>query len=119
MGLDWATWPPLGLLGVSRSPATGGQHVYIVADSVDEYWIVLCEHPAANFVLGDCPMSDDNYFISDEDVRIAVHDWAIEWLPSGPEEEALERALFGMRNQVERARRRRSRWSKWRRRPRA
>lgn len=93
-------WPILGRLGVSRAPATYGQHVYVVAENVDGYWTLLCEHPASNFMLWHNVMSDDNYFNRDEDTLAAITAWQVEWLPEGPEEAELERRIFDYRSQV-------------------
>lgn len=114
MGEMWAQWPARGRVGVSRAKATEGQHVFVVTDSADEHWIVLCEYPAERFSVFGIPASGDNYPTADEDVAQLLRDWAVEWLPPGPSEEEIEQRVFDIRRDIDRTdRRRASPWWRW------
>ncbi|WP_448630636.1 hypothetical protein [Cellulomonas soli] len=106
--VDRRTWPRFGRVGLVTSGDARGQHVLLVAE-VNDAWMLYLEPPWPNFRFGDSVFGFDNLIFWDSDAAIIADEWAVRWLDPGDEEAAVERAVFGVREQYEAFAARRSR----------
>lgn len=87
-------WPELGRVGICRATPCAGQHVFLITDRP---WYLYLEPPWENYELGESRFSYDMPIMWERDAQVITDDWEILWLDPGPDEEALEREVFGER----------------------
>jgi hypothetical protein len=66
-------------------------YVFIYPDSREDWWVMAIEPSPTPGVPGDHYIDDGSY------LENLASEWELEWIPIGPEEEQLEREVFGWR----------------------
>ena len=105
MWLGEEFWGLQGRVARITAGPWAGRYAYIYPEFVDDWWVMVISPSPSPTAPGDVFIDDGSYL---ED---RARDWPFEWVPLGPEEEALEKLHFG-RRPLSAARRNKRRWKR-------
>ena len=100
------SWPDEGRVGRCTAGAASGSYILLWREKHPEWWTFYLSEPT------DDTGEIDGYVKGDDAMEKILRDWQVVWLPPS-EDTAIEREVFGIRDELARTQERRGRLTRW------